>query len=37
MPFTSEANNPFQVDWMYFVAFGAVTVGLVIYSVYVIL
>ena len=29
--------NAFQVDWMYFVAFAAVAVGLVIYSGYVIL
>ena len=29
--------NAFQVDWMYFVAFAGVAVGLVIYSGYVIL
>lgn len=26
---------PFQVDWMYFIAFAAVVIGLVIYSGYV--
>lgn len=36
MQLSSEANNPCQVDWLYFVAFGAVTIGLVIYSGYVI-
>lgn len=32
----SSANFAFQVDWMYYVAFGAVVVGLIIYSGYVI-
>lgn len=31
----SGAIYPFQVDWMYYVAFGAVAVGLVVYSGYV--
>jgi len=31
-----SANFAFQVDWMYYVAFGAVVVGLIIYSGYVI-
>jgi len=32
----STAKFAFQVDWMYYVAFGAVVVGLIIYSGYVI-
>lgn len=32
----SSVNFALQVDWMYYVAFGAVVVGLIIYSGYVI-
>jgi hypothetical protein len=33
----SRANYAFQVDWMYYLAFGAVVTGIVIYSMYVLL
>lgn len=35
--FHSDANYSLQVDWLYFIAFAAVAVGLIIYSGFVIL